>query len=216
MWEETLRLAGVLFAGSAAIAVLAYRLRRQRKSSSWHSLDPDNSPKVRLLTPAGARMAHFVSESPEGIVVSPPVGLDSTLPLALGDPLFVQVPTPSGLRVFRSHVASRNADTGDITLATPEFVRTSNRRSEARTVAVAGQPLDVDGVTGVFINLSAGGAQFFCVQPLRPGDRVALTWGGTSSPIVANVLECRPVVGNQRFNFRARVCFSDPFDGLVP
>jgi len=205
----------VLFVCSATIALLAHRLRRQRPDNGWCALDAQEVPKVRLLTPAGARMAHFVTESPQGIVVSPPVGLDSALPLALGDPLFVQVPTTSGLRVFRTRVAARDAETGDLTLATPDYVRTSNRRTETRTVAVAGQPIDVDGLTGSLIDLSAGGAQFFCVQPLRPGDRVMLAWEGTSCPIVADVLECRPLIGNRQFGFRARVCFSEPFDGLL-
>ncbi|MBX3096135.1 MAG: PilZ domain-containing protein [Fimbriimonadaceae bacterium] len=203
---------GLTLIGSAGVAYLGHRIfDRRRSAKDWSSLAIEGSPKVRLLTAAGARLAHYVGETSEGITISPPIGIESPLPLFSGDQVFVQLATPEGLRVFRSTVIRRVSETGDIILERPMYVRTSNRRSEPRR-DLSGTPIYVDGLAGSFVDLSVGGAQLLTTNPLRAGDRVVLEWEECDHPMVADVLDCKPELRDRKFGFRARVCFSEAFE----
>jgi hypothetical protein len=200
----------VLFVCSAGLAYVLTSFGRRRRIE-LPTVRPNTS--LRLVGPGGVYRCYLIRTDREALVVSAPLHRDHFVPLRPEERLMVQMPVQDGLVTFRTEVLSRNADDHTVRLTYPQQYRLVDRRSEPRSVGVAGQAAIVNGSTAELLNLSAGGARVKTRLALRAGERIEVTldqtacqgWALESIPDSLGTLPARNV----------RVRFETPLAGLV-
>jgi hypothetical protein len=203
---------GGVFVASVVLTALVMRTVRKRPARKRVNLGV--GAKIRLISPSGVFISLVVSENDDEIHLSPPVGLQPGRPFEPGDVVFAQVPDGGLLLSFRSTILRREIETGDLVLSMPTHARQVNRRIEERLTHVKGHGVTVDDATGLFLDISASGAQVILPTQIKAGQPVQVRWDDLVEPVPAWVLDCRPVFQENPIRYRVRLRFREPLSGL--
>ncbi len=208
---ELLLLMGGVFAVSYVIS-RALVERHPRRSL------PDLPPhaKLRLLAPSGTYRCHLLAVRGDGLTITAPLHRDSHVPLRVGEVVVAQTCVSDGIVTFRSTVLGRDKTHHQFTLSLPEFVRTSDRRSEPRLTTVSGQQGFVNGVPVRLVDLSAGGAKIELSTPsVCAGDWCVLELPDRLGVAEGHALELSDGTDSAGASvIHVRMCFDSPLSLL--
>ena len=188
----------VVFGASVAIAFAAgAALRRWRRP-----FVPQEGAKMRVRSGDAIYRCRFIGEGTDGWAFTAPLQRDRYIPLAIGQQVSCEVTTEAGVMVFTTRVKGRRADPPAIVLAPPRQVSGLNRRSSERKAAEGRTEVSLDGLPGVLLDVSRGGARVrMRGKPPVKGSRIGIRLPGGDS-MVADVLESEPSMGGAVLRLR--------------
>jgi Flagellar protein YcgR len=201
----------VLFSGGSLLVsycVASYFSARK------HRIDLVEGTSVRLIGPGGAYRCHFMGERNENLVFSSPIQADRYVPIRCGEKVYVQAPGDGCMLSFRTTVIQRDSEAHELILASPQYVRRSERRTEHRITSLVGEDALIDGELATIVDLSAAGACLLSRRRPCPGDRLRVVLPSSDLDADAWALDATPAVMGSQQAFKIRVQFTEPLAGL--
>lgn len=197
----------LFFGGSLLVSYGVFSLIAARR----HRFDLSEGASVRLVGPGGAYRCQFLGYEDGNLRFSSPIQADRYVPLRVGERIFVQCPGKGCMVSFRSTVIERSSESHNLILEAPQHVRRSERRTEGRLTAQAGEDALVDGELAQIVDVSAAGACFLTQWRPDPGQRLSVVLPSNQLDAYAWTLDSSPA----QDGYKVRVRFTEPLAGLT-
>lgn len=212
--DELLRLVGATTLLFTGCLLISYGVASARRAYRPKVALPENAP-ARLVGVNGVYRCHYQRTTPTGLVFSAPLQQDRYVPIRPGEKLLVQVPSPDGALTFRTQVALRDAETHELVLEHPAYVRRVDRRSESRDSRCRGTMALVNGDEAVLWDLSAGGAKVLTPTAITPGESVSVKLPEGLGEAHGWALDSRTEAVDGALLKAVRIQFEQPLAGIT-
>lgn len=193
---------GALFVGSFGLAALLTRVRTPRRPNL------DTEQVIRLYGATGTSRTRIAALDEEGIHLYAPLQLGTPVLMHVGEEYRAEVAVSGGVIHFRTTVASRNAQSQQITLHWPKQWSMQNRREQPRVLLQHFQATLLNDEPAVIMDYSANGAKLIAIADLKTGDFVRFEHPQYDEPVIGCVLEVLPSSLGTRSANQVRVQFS--------
>ncbi len=200
----------LFFGGSLLVSYCVASYIAARK----HRIELSEGTAVRLVGPGGAYRCHFHGFRDDNLVFSSPIQADRYVPIRCGEKVYVQAPGSGCMLSFRTVVVQRDSEAHELVLASPQYVRRNERRTEKRATTLAGEDALIDGELASIVDLSAAGACFLAKRRPCPGDRLRIVLPSSELDAEAWTLDSTPAEIGPHKGFKVRVQFTEPLAGL--
>lgn len=201
------------FALALALGAVIGSVFSKRRRPGRPRIKIAQSAKARLVGPQGVYRCYFVADEAAGLVFSSPLQRDNYVPLRVGEPFMVQIPTTDGVITFRTEVLSRDATTHQFVVAYPDTYRMIDRRAELRETVFDGHEATINGHAALLCDLSPSGAKLVTQGELIAGESVTVTLPDGRGTCDGWALESIPGAFGNAPGRVVRVRFAEPICG---